>query len=59
MYSDILQIRIVYHHNGGYVFYTLVMEHDCGEILPSHKFITKKECLSWCDREHPGVPVYG
>jgi hypothetical protein len=50
-------LTIVYQHNGGYVFYTVIKNFDGVEVVSGHNHMTKRDALDWCNREYHGVPV--
>ena len=53
-----IQLRAVVHPNGGYGFYTVDIIYSVNSTGHSgHKFMTKKDMLTWCDREYHGIPV--
>lgn len=58
MYLNPKTINIMYMHNGGYIYYTAIKDFGGGvDVFVNQKFMTKKDALDWCNREHPNVPV--
>ena len=58
IYLKPIELRIVKHSNGGYVYYTVnkVWEGIGNVTFGGHKFMTLTDVINWCKMEYPHVP---
>lgn len=57
-YQTPIELRIVKHLNGGYVYYTVtkVFEGVGNVVFSQHKHMLRTDAVDWCKREYPTVP---